>query len=210
MKKLALLFVAAALTLAACNNDTAQKNDKEQEQAEKVTQGEEVANAPDKTDDQSHHDGEPNEHSECAFCNMKVYMKDEEMGAFTAKAITDDEETLFFDDVGCLLNYDRDHEDVVLKEKLVRDYNSLDWVALEDAKIVHADIETPMKYGNAFFADTASLETFMNDFPDAKETTVQSIDDVAKERYMKKMEMKDGDHHDHSHSEDEESGHEGH
>lgn len=205
MKRLALLFAAVALTLAACNNDTAQKNNSGQEPEEK-----EVATSQGEAEQHAHHDGEPDEHTECAFCNMKVYMKNEEMGAFTAKAITADDEMLFFDDAGCLLNYERDHEDVVLKEKFVRDYNSLDWVPLDDAKIVHADIETPMKYGNAFFSDAASLETFLSDFPEAKETNVQAIDDVAKERYMKKMEMNGSDHHDHDHSEDEHSGHDGH
>lgn len=200
------LLAAAILVLAACNSDNSQ------EQTNNKTENNETASSSEEAHEHAHEDGEPDEHTKCAFCNMKVYMKHEEMGAFTAKAITADGETLFFDDAGCLLNYERDNEDVELKDKYVRDYNSLEWVALNEAKIVEADIQTPMKYGNAFFSDMASLETFMKDYPDAKETTLEAIDGVAKERYMKKMEMDGGhdDHDGHDHSDDDHDSHDGH
>lgn len=206
MKKLMFLLAAAILVLAACNSDNSQ------EQTNNKTENNETASSSEEAHEHAHEDGEPDEHTKCAFCNMKVYMKHEEMGAFTAKAITADGETLFFDDAGCLLNYERDNEDVELKDKYVRDYNSLEWVALNEAKIVEADIQTPMKYGNAFFSDMASLETFMKDYPDAKETTLEAIDGVAKERYMKKMEMDGGhdDHDGHDHSDDDHDSHDGH
>lgn len=207
MKKLGLLLAAAVLTLAACNSDSSQQKE-EQQQTDTTTEEANAVNAKEDAHDHAHEDGEPDEHTKCAFCDMKVYMKHEEMGAFTAKAITADGETLFFDDAGCLLNYERDNEDVELKEKYVRDYNSLDWVALEQAKMVEANIQTPMKYGNAFFADTKSLESFMKDYPEAKQTTLEAIDGVAHDRYMKKMEMS-GDGHD-DHSEEGHDSHDGH
>lgn len=187
MKKL-LILMAAVLSLAACSGDktdeTEKKDDKDKVVAPKT---DEVA----KKDDQAHEHSEPDEHSECAFasCSMKVYTKDEEMGAFTAKAVTDDNKTLYFDDAGCLFNYQRDNEAVVLVEKYVRDYNSLEWVTMDDAKMVHADIKTPMGYGDVFFTDTASQENFTAEHSDAVETSIKAIDAVAMERYMKKKEM---------------------
>lgn len=184
MKKL-LILMAAVLSLAACSGDktdeTEKKDDKDKVVAPKT---EEVAKKDDK-----HEHSEPDDHSECAYCSMKVYMKDEEMGAFTVKAVTDDNKTLYFDDAGCLFNYQRDNEAVVLAEKYVRDYNSLEWVTMDDAKMVHADIKTPMGYGDVFFTDTASQENFTADHSDAVETSIKAIDAVAMERYMKKKEM---------------------
>ena len=46
---------------------------------------------------------EPEENTICEMCNMKVYMKDHEMGVFSAQAKRRWNHR-FYDDIGCLLN----------------------------------------------------------------------------------------------------------
>lgn len=65
---------------------------------------------------------------------------------------------------------------------------------LDDAIIVKADIKTPMNYGYAFFKDQESADAFIKENAGAKVVEVSDIDDVAHERYIKKMQkMKNND-----------------
>ncbi|WP_260471929.1 nitrous oxide reductase accessory protein NosL [Bacillus sp. HMF5848] len=137
----------------------------------------------------SHDPTEPHDESTCAFCNMKIYLKDDEMGVFTAQAITEDGKTLFFDDSGCLLNYERKDDALALETKWVRDYVSQEWLKAGDASIAHADIKTPMKYGYVFFSSDQDAKDFVtnNANLNAKSSSWEDIDAVSKERFMKKM-----------------------
>ncbi|MDQ0215522.1 hypothetical protein J2S13_001940 [Oikeobacillus pervagus] len=196
MKKQILLGSILTLALgglAGCSEDTAKEpKDNMKGNKQEVAQKEETTN---KKTEAVHEHGEPNEHTTCAFCDMKVYMKDEDMGQFTAKLVTEDNETLFFDDVGCLLNYERDMEGKA-KERYVRDYQSTDWVKVDDSTVAKADIKTPMNYGYAFFAKKEDGQKFIdeNEKIHAKEATWKEIDEVALQRYMKKKQMqKNGD-----------------
>ncbi|WP_203362671.1 nitrous oxide reductase accessory protein NosL [Bacillus sp. REN10] len=216
-KKLYILTAAAALSLAACSSNEKAEESKPAteekaatEQQAETTPKEEVK----KEEAHQHEDGEPTAETTCAFCDMKVYMKSEDMGQFTAKMVTEDGETLFFDDIGCMLNYERDAEKPA-KERFVRDYNGLDWVSVDDAKILKTDMKTPMNYGFAFFKDDESLNAFTTKHQNATPATVEDIDQIANERYMKKKQMQEGDmkHGEGEHSDmkkDEEMKHEGH
>lgn len=199
MKKWLFLLVAM-FALAACSNEGEEKP-KEDAQTE-VENGEEAKEHAD------HVHAEPDEHTECAYCNMKVYMENEEMGEFSAQATTADGEVLFFDDAGCLVNFENDNEDVKLTERLVRDFDTKEWVALEDAHIAHADIATPMKYGNAFFNNEEGLNKFLESATDAKKSSVDEIKEVAFARAAKKKEMGGG--HDHGDHGDQEMDHDDH
>lgn len=127
---------------------------------------------------------EPAKDERCAFCHMKVYQKEHKFGGFAAQAIDESGNNLFFDDAGCMLNYEREHN--VTLEKFVRDYDSKEWLKLDDAKIVQASIQTPMNYGFAYFKKEASAKQFMKNYDDAKLVAVAAIDDVATD----KMNMK--------------------
>ena len=50
---------------------------------------------------------------------MKIYTKDEEMGASTAQAIKADGTHVFFDDSGCLLNAARKYNEELQKNGYV-------------------------------------------------------------------------------------------
>lgn len=70
MKKWLFLLVAM-FALAACSNEGEEKP-KEDAQTE-VENGEEAK------EHAAHVHAEPDEHTKCAYCNMKVYMQNEEM-----------------------------------------------------------------------------------------------------------------------------------
>lgn len=124
---------------------------------------------------------EPAKDEVCAFCNMTVYQKSDEMGAFTAQAVDKDGKNLFFDDAGCMLNYERKHD--VTLDKYVRNYDDKSWMKLDDAVVVKGDIKTPMHYGFAYFKDDASAKAFTDKHKGAKIVKVSDIDDVAHEKY---------------------------
>lgn len=131
---------------------------------------------------------EPTKDDMCAFCNMKIYTKDEEMGVFTAQAIDKDGLNIFFDDSGCILNYERKTGET-LDKQWVKDYLTSEWIDAKSSIPVKADIQTPMKYGYAFFKDDTSAEKFINDNKNLNPTSVtwEDIDKVANERYQMKM-----------------------
>lgn len=131
---------------------------------------------------------EPTADSVCAGCEMKIYLKDEEMGAFTAQAVSESGEHLFFDDSGCLLNYAR-KTNQEYQESWVRNYYTLDWIVADDALAVHSDIATPMKMGNAFFNTQDEVDQFISEKADLHPEVItwDDIDEVAYERYLKKQ-----------------------
>ncbi|WP_010291070.1 nitrous oxide reductase accessory protein NosL [Kurthia massiliensis] len=136
---------------------------------------------------------EPAKDERCAFCNMKVYAKDHKMGIFTAQAIDENGKNLFFDDAGCMLNYEREHD--VKLEKFVRDHETKQWMKLSDAVIVQADIHTPMNYGFAYFKDEAKADAFIERHEGAKVVEVAAIDDKAHAKMKMKMKQShEGDH----------------
>lgn len=203
-----LMVGLAALFITGCSADN-NKAEKENEEVGKKNQAEEVAH--------NHQHAEPDAHTECEFCNMKVYMESEEMGEFTAQAITEDGKNLFFDDAGCLVNFENENEDVKIKERLVRDFDSKEWITFEDAKIAHADIKTPMNYGNAFFKSDEGLQKFLSTATAGEESSIDAIKTTAFERAAKKK-MNGGhgghdshdDHDEHDEHGDEEDDHSGH
>ncbi|MBT2640931.1 nitrous oxide reductase accessory protein NosL [Bacillus sp. ISL-41] len=208
MKKLFAVMIAFFLMIivSACGDEVAENEQKD---------GQETAATEVKHEDDDHGDGphEPGADDVCAFCNMKVYEEADPMGVFTAQAKTKDGDYVFFDDSGCLLNITR-RDDVEIEEKWVRDYITSEWIDAGSSIPVKADLKTPMKYGYAFFKDNESAEKFISENGDKNPATAtwEQIDQIANERYMKKMKM-NGDSMDQDQDNDmdseseEESGH---
>ncbi|MGM9929505.1 MAG: nitrous oxide reductase accessory protein NosL [Bacillus sp. (in: firmicutes)] len=185
MKKYALLLLSFLLifSMAACGSDNESSDDTNNNKEETTTNNQ--------TEEETIEEVEPIEpttDSVCAGCNMKIYLKDEEMGQFTAQAVTEDGEHLFFDDSGCLLNAPRKSGETYA-QTWVRDYYTLEWINADDAFAVHSDITTPMKMGNAFFSTEEEAEQFIAENADLNPATVtwEEIDAVAYERYLKKQ-----------------------
>lgn len=188
MKKIWLPVLAASLLLAACGTDNDQV--KKEETKQDITANE--AEAKDKsTQVASLVDPrlqEPKEDTMCEMCNMKVYMKDEEMGEFSTQAIKEDGTVTFYDDIGCLVNAEVANNEK--NEKFVRDFNTKDWVKVDDATIVKTDLKSPMNWGYVYFKDKDDADKYIADNPTAHVEKLQKIKDDALERREKKMKEK--------------------
>ncbi|GEK33539.1 nitrous oxide reductase accessory protein NosL [Kurthia sibirica] len=187
--QIGLSALLIASLLAACGNDKEATNNNTSSKTEQADKSAAVAT----------NLKEPAANEVCAFCNMEVYKKSDQQGAFTAQAIDDQGKNLFFDDSGCMLNYEKKHK--VTLDKYVRNYDDKDWLKLDQAVVVKGDMKTPMKYGFAFFKDDKAANAFIEKNPEAKIVTVHDIDDLA----HKKMDMMSG-----SHDDDKDSDHDGH
>lgn len=186
-------LLAASLMLGACNGAEEAKTDTvtKTEQAAKTDTATEQK-AEDKKQVASLADPrlqEVPENTNCEMCNMVVYTKDHEMGKFSAQAIKADGSIAFYDDIGCLLNAELKFNEK--NEKFVRDFNTLEWVKVDDATIVKTDLKTPMNWGYAFFVKKEDAEKYIADNKDKGYTIekFQTVVDAAKERYEKKMNM---------------------
>lgn len=151
---------------------------------------------------------EPTEDTTCHMCNMKVYTRNHEQGVFSAQAIREDGELVFYDDIGCLLN--DEYVNKVANEKFVRDYTTLNWFDVEEAYVVKTDLKSPMNWGYIFFKNEEQANDYIAQNEGAKLTELQQVCDEAIERFKKKQEaMKDGGNMDmEGHGQDD--GHEGH
>lgn len=93
----------------------------------------------------------------CAVCNMQV--KDD---AFATQLTMADGKNYKFDDIGCMEQWEREHEKEKLGMDFVRDYNDKTWIERDKATYVHdASIRTPMAYGVISFKDKTSAEEFV-------------------------------------------------
>lgn len=189
-------LLVASLMLGACNGAEEAKNDiaTPTERAAKTDTATEQK-AEDKKEVASLADPrlqEVPENTNCEMCNMVVYTKDQEMGKFSAQAIKADGSIAFYDDIGCLLNAELKFNEK--NEKFVRDFNTLEWVKVDDATIVKTDLKTPMNWGYVFFVKKADAEKYIADNKDKGYTIekFQTVVDAAKQRYEQKMKMQQG------------------
>lgn len=182
--------------LAACGtNNSPTKEPSETEAVNETNMSEEASetestNGTNASEEGAYEPKEPTAEDLCAFCNMKIYTKDETMGVFTGQGVTKSGETLFFDDSGCILNYERKAGEE-LEQAWVRDYLTSEWIDSDSAIPVKSDVQTPMKYGYSFFADKESAQYFIaeNSNLNPSMTDWAAIDTISNERYIKKMRM---------------------
>ena len=158
--------------------------------------GEETITVDDSSVIETHSPAEPADGETCGFCEMKVHGKGDAMGAYTGQAITADGNSVFFDDSGCLLNIQRS-EDTDYAAMYVRDAETLEWIEKDDAVVVKADIQTPMKYGFSFHKDEQSADSYIKEHSGehAALSSWEDIDKIAEERYKKKMQHSESEGH---------------
>lgn len=159
MKKLSVMLLSMLLlfVFTGCSSDNEQNTAKNKE-----TQTTDTKTNTNTKQIATNKPIEPTHEDVCYFCNMKIYTKNEEMGASTAQAIKADGTHVFFDDSGCMTNAEKKYNEKFTK-KWVRDYVTSDWIEADKAVVVKADVATPMKYGYAFFADEESANKYMNE-----------------------------------------------
>lgn len=190
MKKLfgVSLLLAALLALGACGSTEDAANDKDETEGadtEEVVKNEEVNKQEEEYDKPDPRLQEPTEDTVCEMCNMIVYEADHELGKFSAQAIKEDGSIAFYDDIGCLLNAELANNET--NDKYVRDFNTLDWVLVEDTTIVKTDLKTPMNWGYAFFKNEDDAQSFIDENEGYYVEELQTVKDAAKKRREEKM-----------------------
>lgn len=149
---------------------------------------------------------EPTEDTTCFMCNMKVYTRDHEQGIFSAQAVRQDGSTVFYDDIGCLLNDEYVHN--VKNEKFVRDYHTLNWFNVDEAFVVKTDMKSPMNWGYIFFKFEKDAKSYIAENSNAIMASIDQVREEAIERHQKKNSNEAHGHmHGHSQDEDESMSH---
>lgn len=149
---------------------------------------------------------EPTEDTTCFMCNMKVYTRDHEQGIFSAQAVRQDGSTVFYDDIGCLLNDEYEHN--VKNEKFVRDYHTLNWFNVDEAFVVKTDMKSPMNWGYIFFKFEEDAKSYIAENSNATMGSIDQVREEAIERHQKKNSNEAHGHmHGHSQDEDESMSH---
>ena len=131
----------------------------------------------------------------CEICAMAI--ADDQ---HATQIILKNDRSLKFDDLGCMYEWIEENGQDDIGAKFVRDFNTEEWVLLEDATYVFdEDIDTPMAYGIISFEDKADAESYIEENDHGEIVTVDDLEDH-------KWEMMDHDHdHDH-HDHDDHAG----
>ncbi|MER2169150.1 MAG: hypothetical protein ABS938_00800 [Psychrobacillus psychrodurans] len=141
---------------------------------------------------------EPTEDTTCYMCSMKVYTRESEQGVFSAQAIRENGEIVFYDDIGCLLNDEYVYN--VVNEKFVRDYHTLKWISTDEAYAVKTDLKSPMNWGYIFFKFEEDANAYIDEHEHSAIATLDEIQIQAIERHKKKkMNSTDHTHGQHEH-----------
>ncbi|MGH1161057.1 nitrous oxide reductase accessory protein NosL [Bacillus mycoides] len=99
-------------------------------------------------------------HDKCDICQIGVMDNQ-----FATEIILESGKALKFDDIGCMYKWMEINSGEKTKEKFVRDYDSKDWVSLEDATYVYdKTITTPMAYNVISFKNKKDAESFVSNY----------------------------------------------
>lgn len=209
MKKL-LIVAPLALALYACGDKDVKELDGKADTSQEAVEDKKVSMAEQSEWTVDERLQEPTEDTMCYMCNMKVYTRDHEQGVFSAQAVHENGEVVFYDDIGCLLN--DEYVNKVENEKFVRDYHTLNWFNVEEAYAVKTEMKSPMNWGYIFFKFEEDAKAYITENEHAEMSTIDGIRTQAIERHKEKQ-MKNGeghshgDNHDHSNEENSSNGH---
>lgn len=151
MKKfnfLCVMLAVVTLILAACGGGN---NDKKENANSENAEGNETTAL-------TYHPEEINPDTDvCEICAMAV-ADDQHATQIVLKS----ERSLKFDDLGCLYAWITENGEEEIGAKFVRDFNTKEWVLMEDATYVFdEEIHTPMAYGIISFKDRADAESYI-------------------------------------------------
>ena len=203
MKKI-LFAVPLALALYACGDEAQPAEEKNKVEEEQGVEEQKLSDAEQAEWEIDERLQEPTEDTTCYMCNMKVYTRDHEQGIFSAQAVREDGQVVFYDDIGCLLN--DEYKNKVENEKFVRDYHTLNWFNVEEAFTVKTDIKSPMNWGYIFFKFEEDAKAYVAEHENAAITPIEQIREEGIERFKKKQAEK-ANGHDHTTDEGEPSIH---
>lgn len=187
MKRINLLMILLAgsiLILAACGGDDIDATTTEEAPVEET---QEMEYEPDEIDP---------EVDICEVCGMAI--ADDE---HATQIILENERSLKFDDIGDLFVWIEENGEDEVGAKFVRDFNTLEWILLEDATFVyHDEISTPMGFGVISFEDREEADSYIEENGFGERLSATDL-----ESHEWEMDHDHGDHdhnhHDHDHGE---------
>lgn len=176
-----MILAAFALVLAACNGGN---NSNEAENAGSETESTETTELAYKPEPINP------ETDVCEVCGMAI--ADEE---HATQLIFKNEKSLKYDDIGDMFVWLEENGEEEIGAKFVRDFNTLEWIQLEEATFVYAEeISTPMGFGVISFKDREDAKKYIKE----NEIGEILIADVLK-NHKWEMVNHDHDHSNHGH-----------
>lgn len=101
--------------------------------------------------------------TDCAQCGMTV-SDDRYAAAVIVETPAGERIAKIFDDIGCMLSYEREQHDGKIVARYVKDYSTRGWLPADQALYVHADlIRSPMGYGLLATADPDAAQALARD-----------------------------------------------
>jgi len=109
----------------------------------------------------------------CDGCGMIV--SDQRFAAAIILEMPDGERRpVAFDDIGCMLDYQREHHDGTVLARFVKDFTTGEWVAAEKANFLRGkSIQSPMASGIAATATPQAAEKFAAEHNASVQTLAQ-------------------------------------
>ncbi len=100
-------------------------------------------------------------HDKCDICQIGVTDNQ-----FATEIILENGKALKFDDIGCMYKWMEDRTQMKRRKRnLSEDYDSKDWISLEDATYVYdKTITTPMAYNVISFKNKKDAESFVSNY----------------------------------------------
>src|SRR5699024_8186486 len=188
MKKSSLLFIVfimVTLILAACGGGSDSTNDAE------VTSSEETESTETTELEYEPEDIDPDT-DVCEVCGMAI--ADDE---HATQIVLENERSLKYDDIGDMFVWIEENGEDDVGAKFVRDFNSLEWIQLEDASFVYdEEISTPMGFGVISFQDSDEAEEYIDENEVGE---LLSVDDLYNHEWEMDHDHGDHDHGDHAH-----------
>lgn len=92
----------------------------------------------------------------CSQCRMAISQQ-----AFAAEIITQADEVLKFDELGCLEKFREKTAELEIAAVFVKDYETKAWLPFERSVIVQTSLQTPMGSGKIAFADSIQAREFL-------------------------------------------------
>lgn len=120
----------------------------------------------------------------CEICHMNVAD-----GPHATQILTAEGEHLKFDDIGCMVrDWMPEHEENEQKAVWVRDYETNEWIAFQNAYFVYDEtIRTPMAYGVLSFDTEEKAQAYIDE--NQKGTIMTSEDLLETHSWERNMDM---------------------
>ncbi|MGO4106666.1 nitrous oxide reductase accessory protein NosL [Paenibacillus sp. YAF4_2] len=111
------------------------------------------------------------ETDKCAICNMSI--KDD---PYATQIVTVDGQSLKFDDIGCMHEWEEKNGSDSIGAKFVRDQNTGDWLKYDKAYYAYdSTFKTPMAYGIIAFESKDKAENYISEQGKGKLMTASEL-----------------------------------